>query len=51
MKAKVKIAIEALAEKAKAAPAHEALHLTQSALNLAHALQVLRQTENWPSSR
>jgi hypothetical protein len=38
-------AIKALAEKSKAAPAHEVMHLTQAALNLAHTLQVKKQTE------
>lgn len=37
--------IKALSEKAKAAPSHEALHYTQSALNLAHVLQVIKQIE------
>jgi hypothetical protein len=45
MKTKVENAIETLVERAKAAPSHEALHLTQAALNLAHMLQVLKQTE------
>ena len=38
-------AIKNLAEKAKTAPSHEALHYTQAALNLAHVLQVKKQTE------
>lgn len=38
-------AIKALAEKAKTALSHEALHYTQAALNLAHVLQVKKQTE------
>ena len=37
-------AIKALAERSKGAPAHEAMHLTQAALNLAHVLQVIKQT-------
>lgn len=38
--------IEALAWKAKdAKDPHEALHLTQAALNLAHVLQVKKQIE------
>jgi hypothetical protein len=37
--------IKALAEKAKTAAPHEALHYTQAVLNLAHALQVKKQTE------
>ena len=45
METAINEAIKALAEKAKAAPAHEAMHLTQSALNLAHVLQVKKQTE------
>jgi hypothetical protein len=37
-------AIKVLAEKAKTAQSHEALHYTQAALNLAHVLQVQKQT-------
>ena len=36
-------AIKALAQKATTALPHEALHLSQSALNLAHVLQVMNQ--------
>jgi len=43
MEAKVKNAIEALADRAKEASAHEALHYTQAALNLAHMIQVMQQ--------
>lgn len=39
----VKEVIKALANKAKDAPPHEALHLSQAALNLAHVLQVNKQ--------
>lgn len=40
----IRDAIKTLADKAKAAPAsHEALHYSQSALNLAHTLQVLAE--------
>lgn len=45
MKNELNEAIKALAEKAKAAPSHEALHYTQAALNLAHVLQVQKQTD------
>jgi hypothetical protein len=45
METEVNEVIKTLAEKAKAAPAHEALHYSQAALNLAHALQVKKQTE------
>ena len=45
METEVNEAIKVLAEKAKAAPSHEALHYTQAALNLAHVLQVVKQTE------
>ena len=46
MEAKVTQAIEVLVERAKkeATPSHDAMHLTQAALNLAHTLQVLQQT-------
>lgn len=37
--------IKVLSEKAKTVPAHEAMHLTQAALNLAHVLQVKKQTD------
>ena len=37
--------ITALAQRAKDAPSHEALHLSQAALNLAHVLQVKKQIE------
>jgi hypothetical protein len=46
MKTEMENAINALTEKAKAAPSHEALHFTQAALNLAHTLQVVKQTES-----
>ena len=36
-------AIKALAQKVPTVLPHEALHLSQSALNLAHALQVMKQ--------
>ena len=38
-------AIKLLAEKAKLAQSHEALHYTQAVLNLAHSLQVKKQTD------
>ena len=38
-------AIRILAQKAKSAMPHEALHLSQAALNLAHVLQVKKQLE------
>jgi hypothetical protein len=41
----IKEVIKVLAEKAQTAVAQEAMHLTQSALNLAHVLQVIKQTE------
>jgi hypothetical protein len=44
METEINGAIKALAAKAKEAPSHEALHLTQAALNLAHVLQVKKQT-------
>jgi hypothetical protein len=37
--------IKALAKKAKEAPPHEALHLTQAALNLAQVLQIKKRSE------
>lgn len=45
METEINEAIKALAEKAKTAPSHEAMHLTQAALNLAHVLQVQKQTK------
>lgn len=45
METEINEAIKALATKAKDAPSHEALHLSQAALNLAHVLQVMKQTE------
>ena len=45
METEINEAIKKLAEKAKTAPSHEALHYTQAALNLAHVLQVKKQTE------
>ena len=46
METEINEAIRALAEKAKAASQpHEALHLSQAALNLAHVLQVKKQIE------
>lgn len=50
METDIDAAIKALADKAKAAPAHEAMHYTQAALNLAHALQVRRQTPPTPAA-
>lgn len=44
MDAVINEAIKALAEKAKSAQPHEALHYSQAALNLAHVLQVKKQT-------
>jgi len=44
MKSEIETAIEALTEKSKGdVKAHEALQLTQAALNLAHTAQVLKQ--------
>ena len=45
METEINETIKALAKKAAEAPSHEALHLTQAALNLAHVLQVKKQTE------
>lgn len=45
METEINEAIKTLAEKAKAASSHEALHYTQAALNLAHVLQVKKQIE------
>jgi hypothetical protein len=45
MESETNVAIKVLVERAKGAPSHEALHLTQAALNLAHMLQVKKQTE------
>jgi len=45
METAINDAIKNLAEKAKSAPSHEALHYTQAALNLAHVLQVQKQTQ------
>lgn len=42
MKTAINEAIKALAEKSKTAQPHEALHLSQAVLNLAHAKQILR---------
>ena len=41
----LKDAIKQLSKKASEAVPHEALHLSQAALNLAHTLQVLSQTK------
>lgn len=43
MESEIDHAIKALANKAKSAPSHEAIHYTQSALNLAHVRQVMMQ--------
>lgn len=43
METKVKDVITVLSEKAKSAAPHEALHLSQAALNLAHLLQLFAQ--------
>lgn len=45
MKEAIETAIKILAEKTKSATPQEALHYTQAALNLAHVLQVQKQTE------
>jgi hypothetical protein len=45
METEINEAIKALAKKATQAQPHEALHLSQAALNLAHVLQVKKQTE------
>lgn len=45
MEKEINESIKKLAEKAKSAPSHEALHYTQAALNLAHVLQVKKQIE------
>ena len=45
METEINEAIKSLAEKAKTAQSHEALHFTQAALNLAHVLQVKKQIE------
>ncbi len=45
MEKEIKDAIKDLANKAKTAPSHEAMHQTQAALNLAHVLQVIAQVE------
>jgi hypothetical protein len=45
METAIETAIKALAEKSKEAQAHEAMHLSQAALNLAHTLQVLKQVK------
>ena len=45
MKTEIETALKALIEKAKTAPAHEALHYTQSALNLAQAQATIANTE------
>jgi len=44
MNTEINKAIKTLSEKAEEAQSHEALHYTQAALNLAHVLQVLKQT-------
>ena len=43
METEINDAIKVLAEKAKTAQSHEALHYTQAALNLVHVLQVKKQ--------
>ena len=45
METEINEAIKSLATKVAQALPHEALHLSQAALNLAHALQVKKQTE------
>ena len=45
METAINDASKTLAEKAKVAQPHEALHYTQAALNLAHVLQVRKQIE------
>jgi hypothetical protein len=40
MQTEIKEAIKVLVAKAKQAPAHEAMHFSQAALNLCHAAQV-----------
>lgn len=45
MEKAIKESIKELAEKAKSAPSHEALHLSQSALNLVHVLAVMKQND------
>jgi hypothetical protein len=45
METEINEVIKALATKAAQAQPHEALHLSQAALNLAHVLQVKKQTE------
>lgn len=43
METAIEAAIKVLAENARIAPPHEALHYSQAALNLAHVLQVKKQ--------
>lgn len=45
METEINEAIKQLAKKAKTAPPHEALHLSQSALNLAQAAATLANTK------
>jgi len=45
METEVTKAIKDLAEKAAAAQAHEAMHYSQAALNLAHVLQVKKEID------
>lgn len=45
METAINDAIKALAEKAKAAQPHEAMHLTQAALNLAQTAATLANTK------
>jgi hypothetical protein len=46
MKTEVTEAIKTLTKKAAEAPAHEALHLSQAALNLAHVVATLAGVEH-----
>jgi hypothetical protein len=50
VKTETEIAIKELVERAKKAPPHEALHLSQSALNLAQAIATLKGAGELPAT-